>query len=279
MSGTSASRAFFLAALSVSLATALMAQTPVTQSSLASAIIRPDGQAAEWQDTPGVRDIKSGAKLAFQNDGRDLFILIVFQKPEARESLESTGLTILVRPAGSKKLERGVLFLMRPVPAETYIRWHESQGTFLTEGEKTKLRDAVLQDLCLTFAVGARGSIYGPLRLLGEESVTPEFAVSEDAAGTTYEIKIPLPSPDLVPGGLGASPGETVRISFEWGGASRKILVTKATRETPPAEKGGLSGVASPAQEFLNMFDSLSRPTMGTKEFSFAVDVKLAKID
>ena len=29
-------------------------------------------------------------------------------------------------------------------------------------------------------------------------------------------------------------------------------------------------------QEFLDTFDSLSRPTMGTKKFSFAVDVRLA---
>ena len=31
------------------------------------------------------------------------------------------------------------------------------------------------------------------------------------------------------------------------------------------------------AQEFLDTFDSLSRPTTGTKKFSFAVDVKLAE--
>ncbi len=45
---------------------------------------------------------------------------------------------------------------------------------------------------------------------------------------------------------------------------------------TPPAEQGGLSGVATPAQDFLNNFDSLSRPFRGTRKFAFAVELKLA---
>jgi hypothetical protein len=254
----------------------LGAQVPVTQSRPAAAAVRADGQAGEWRDTAGVRDLKSGVKLAFQNDGRDLYILIVFQKPEALESLESTGLTILARTAAARKLERGVLFLKRTVPSETYIRWHEGQGTSLSTAEKEKLKNAVRQDLCLTFAIGARGSMYGPLRRL-RESDPPEFGVTEDPDGLTYELKVPLALPGIVPGGIGASPGESVRISFEWGGKPRKLTGTKAIRETPPAEAGGLFGVATPAQEFLNMFDPMSRPTMGTKKYSVAIDVRLAE--
>ena len=276
MPNASSPRPLLVAALCACLILPLLAQVPVTQSSLAAAAIRADGQAGEWRDTAGVRDIKSGVKLAFQNDGRDLYILIVFQKPEALESLESTGLTILARTAAARKLERGVLFLKRTVPAETYIRWHEGQGTSLSAAEKEKLKDAVRQDLCLAFAIGARGSMFGPLRRL-RESDPPEFGVAEDPDGLTYELKVPLAPPDVVPGGIGASPGESVRISFEWGGKARKLSGTKAVRETPPAEAGGLFGVATPAQEFLNMFDPLSRPTMGTKRFSVAIDVRLAE--
>lgn len=276
MPNASSPRPLLVAALCACLILPLLAQVPVTQSSLAAAAIRADGQAGEWRDTAGVRDIKSGVKLAFQNDGRDLYILIVFQKPEALESLESTGLTILARTAAARKLERGVLFLKRTVPAETYIRWHEGQGTSLSAAEKEKLKDAVRQDLCLAFAIGARGSMFGPLRRL-RESDPPEFGVAEDPDGLTYELKVPLAPPDVVPGGIGASPGESVRISFEWGGKARKLSGTKAVRETPPSEAGGLFGVATPAQEFLNMFDPLSRPTMGTKRFSVAIDVRLAE--
>ena len=99
--------------------------------------------------------------------------------------------------------------------------------------------------------VGAGGSVHGPLRRLERENDPPAFAVAEDPEGVVYEVKIPLAAPEIVPGGLGLSPGETDRFSFEWGGTARKLLSTPATRQTPPAEAGGLEGVATPAQEFL----------------------------
>jgi hypothetical protein len=268
-----------LAVLCVFLSLPLLTQVPAVQSNEAPPTVKVDGQTGDWPASKLVLDAKSGTESAFQNDGRHLYILLLLKKPQARVSLESTGITVLARAEGTKTV-RGVLFLKRAVPAETYIRWHESQGMLMTEEERTKLRDAVQHDLCLAFAVGARGSIYGPLRRL-PESDPPEFGVSEEAAGTIYELKIPLPSPDLVPGGLGVSPGDNVRISFEWGGAARKIFSTKSTREATPLEKrADLSGSGRTwAQEFLDTFDSLSRPTMGTKKFSFAVDVRLAEAD
>jgi len=253
----------------------LPAQVAPTPSPEASPEIKIDGQTGDWPAPKIVRDAKTGVEVAFQNDGRNLFVLFIARKPEARESLASTGLTVLARDRGTKT-SQGVLLLTRTVPAEAYIGWHESQGAFMTEAEKTSIREVGRHDLCLTYAVGASGSIHGPLRRLDNAGAPPECAVSEEVSGTTYEIRIPLSPPGIVPGGLSIAPGETVKISFDWGGASRRSQGTKATRETPPSERGGLEGVASPAQEFLNMFDPLSRPTRGAKKFSFAVDVKLA---
>ncbi len=116
-----------------------------------------------------------------------------------------------------------------------------------------------------------------PERDLRQYSEPPEFAIGEEPDRTTYELKVPLAASNLVPGGLGIAPGQAVRITFEWGGASRKIMGARANRETPPSESGGLFGVATPAQNFLNMFDPMSRPTMGTKKFSFGIDVRLAE--
>jgi hypothetical protein len=253
----------------------LLGSRPILPQSPAPKI---DGQTDDWRGEKFTRDVKSGAEMAFRNDRRNLYVLFVVKDAKPRESLDSTGLVVLAGKKTAKKPDRGVLFLKRQVPAESYILWQESQGLFLSDQEKDKLRDMIQRDLCLTFAVGALGSVYGPLRQLDRENIPPSFAAAESPEGITYELKIPLAEPAIVPGGLGLAPGETVRISFSWGGATRKILSTKATRATPPSEQGGLSGVASPAQEFLNMFDALSRPTMGTKKFSFAVDVRLAEI-
>jgi hypothetical protein len=275
MSSAAAPRPLLFIALCTFTSLPLLSQFPAVPSREAASPVKADGRSDEWSQTTRVRDKKSGAEFAFQNDGRNLYVLFSVTKSQALESVDSTGMTILARVGGTKKTPKGVLFLKRQVTAESYIRWHEGQGEYLTEAEKTELRKAGRHDLFLTFAVGARGSTYGPLRRL-KESEPPEFGISADAAGATYEFEIPLASPDLVPGGIGAAPGETIRISFEWGGTARKILGTPASRQTPPSEAGGLFGVATPAQEFLNMFDSMSRPSMGTKKYAFAVDVKLA---
>jgi hypothetical protein len=262
-------------ALAVLLSLPARSQAPAVRSRSATAPIEADGRTDDWPQTEFVLDPKSGTEFAFRNDGRKLYILAVVHKPEAQESLESTGMTVLNGPAGVKKPARGVLFLTRRIPAESYILWQESQGALLSDGEKAEIRRAGERAHGFAFAVGAGRSIHGPLRRQ-REGAPPGFGMSEGEGAARYEFEIPLVSPDIVAGGLGARPGETVRLSFEWGGAARKILGAKATRETPPAERGGLEGVATPAQEFLNMFDSLSRPSESTKAFAFAVDVRLA---
>lgn len=269
-------RLVLTAVLCAPLSLPLRGQAASAQVLAAPRAIVIDGRSADWPSPNLVRDAKSGASFAFLNDGRDLYILMVVDQLETRESLESSGLSVLAR-VGRSKSRRGVLFLKRPVPAETYIRWHESQGAYMTAEEKTKLRDLPEHDLLLTFAIGPTGSIYGPLHRL-RDSEPPGFGVLELDGRATYELRIPLASPDLVPGGLGARPGDPVRVTFEWGGKARKLQGTKAVRETPPAEKGDLSGSGETwAQEFLNTFDSLSRPTMDTKRFKITIEVGLAE--
>jgi len=269
-------RLVLAAALCAPLSLPLHGQSAAAQVLAAPRAIVIDGQSADWPSPNLVRDAKSGAAFAFLNDGRDLYILMIIDRPETRESLESSGLSVLAR-VGRSKSSRGVLFLTRPVPAETYIRWHESQGVYLTAEEKAKLRDLPEHDLLLTFAIGPTGSVYGPLRRL-RDSEPPGFGALELDGRATYELRIPLASPDLVPGGLGARPGDPVRVTFEWGGKARKLQGTKAVRETPPGEKGDLSGSGETwAQEFLNAFDSLSRPSMDTRRFKVAIEVELAE--
>lgn len=275
MSPTKPFRAVIGAGVALFLSSAVLAQVPPVMSRKAMARVKADGAIGDWSGADTVRDAKSGVEFSFQNDAGKLWILAVVQNAKALESLESTGLTVLAGPAGGKKPARGVLFLVRRISAESYIYWRESQGNFLSDADKEKIREAGPREETFAFAVGARGSTHGPLRFQ-KESAPPEFGFSGGAGGAVYEFEIPLASPDLLPGALDARPGETIRLIFEWGGAAKKILATKSARVTPPAEQGGLSGVATPAQDFLNNFDSLSRPTRGTRTFAFAVDVKLA---
>jgi len=277
MSAKAVLRCRLCAAIGLAVSLPVFSQVPAVRSGAAAAI-EIDGQTGDWSGSSFILDAKSGAEFAVQNNGQDLYILLVLRKPETRVSLKSTGITVLARAPGAKT-SRGVLFLERAVPAETYIRWKENQGELMIEEEKAKLRETARHDLCFAFAVGAGGSTYGPLRRL-IDSEPPVGAVSEGAAETVCELRIPLQPPDRVPGGLGASPGETIRVSFEWGGASRKFLSPKTTVEPSALEQmGDVSGSGVTwAQEFLDAFDSMSRPTRGTKKFSFAVDLRLSEM-
>jgi hypothetical protein len=187
-------------------------------------------------------------------------------------------MTIFHGPSRGKKPGSGVLFLAKDVPAEDIIRWRESQGALLTDGEKAEIRKSARQPLFLAFAVGAKGSMYGPLVRRQTDTDPPDFVVFRGAGEATYEFRIPLASPESVPGGIGAEPGQTIRISFDWGGTVRGSLSTKASREAPSSESGYTSGTGRTwGQEFLDAFDSMSRPSIGTGKYSFAMDVKLAE--
>lgn len=268
-------RALRAAGLALLVAGTAAAQVPAASSRRAAAPVKADGAIGDWSGTATIRDAKSGVEFSFQNDGDRLWVLAVVKDVKALESLESSGLTVLAGPAGRKKPVRGVLFLVRALPPESYIYWRESQGLFLTEDDKRAIREGGPREDTFAFAVGSRGSVHGPLRRQ-RDSEPPGFGFSGGPEGAVYEFEIPLAPPDLVPGGLGVRAGDRLRLAFEWGGEARKVLGTKAARETPPAEQGGLFGVATPAQEFLNSLDALSRPRLETRRFFFAVELTLA---
>ena len=259
-------------------AVAAAATVPAIESAKLSSPLRLDGKADEWAGVPRVFDPKAGAEFAFQNDGRNLYILLVVKKPESIESAEATGMTVLGRPGGSRKPAKGVLFLEREISADGYIVWRESQGAILTDADKSEIRKIPRHPISLAFAVDAKGSAYGPLRKQ-TDVFPPDFGAGPQEAAEVYEFRIPLASPDLIPGGIGGVPGASIRVSFEWGGRSRKSLSTEAGNKSS-ASTGGTSYVSGTGrtwgQEYLDSYDPMSRPTLGTKKFAFAIDVKLA---
>jgi hypothetical protein len=278
MSRCGSNRILILSALAVIISAPAFTKIPTVESQRAFSPVKIDGKSDDWPPAGSFVDTKAGSELRFQNDGRNLYVLLVVKKLEALKSAETTGMTIFHGPSRGKKPGSGVLFLAKDVTAEDIIRWRESQGALLTDGEKAEIRKSARQPLFLAFAVGAKGSMYGPLVRRQIDTDPPDFVVSGGAGEATYEFRIPLASPESVPGGIGAEPGQTVRISFDWGGTVRESLSTKASREAPSSESGYMSGTGRTwGQEFLDTFDSMSRPSIGTGKYSFAVDVKLAE--
>lgn len=260
------------------LASVASAATVLTaRSGKLSSPVRLDGRTDEWTGVPRIADAKAGTEFAFQNDGRNLYILVVMKRPESLLSIEATGMTILGHPGRSRKRAKGVLFLTRQISADGYIAWRESQGAILTDKDKAEIRKTPRHPISLAFAVDAKGSSYGPLRKQ-TDVFPPDASTEPQELEAAYEFRVPLASPDLVPGAIGGTPGTSIRISFEWGGTNRSNLSTQASRESPNSRSGYMSGTGRTwGQEYLDSYDSMSRPNLGsTKKFSFAVDVALA---
>jgi hypothetical protein len=272
-------RAAALILLASAAGLAAAAVVPVVESAKLSAPVRLDGKADEWMDVPRFTDPKSGAEFAFQNDDKYFYVLLVLKRPEAIQSAEATGLTALGLPGGRRKAAKGALFLDGTVDANVYIAWRESQGAVLTAEEKEAIRKVPRHPISLAFAVNEQGGAYGPLRKQ-TEFFPPDFAADRGAGAAVFELRFPLAPPDLVPGALGGAPGAVLRVSFEWGGTARKSLSTQASRESPGHNAGYQSGTGRTwGQEFLDTFDPMSRPSLDTRRFAIAVDVKLAGRD
>ena len=146
----------------------------------------------------------------------------------------------------------------------------------MTEAEKAELRRTPRHPVHVAFAVQAKGSSYGPLRRQpGVEP--PDYAAAEGDGAAVYEVRVPLASPDAVPGALDGKPGSVLRVTLGWGGVVDSNLSTRSSREAPDSRSGYMSGTGRTwGQEFLDSFDSLSRPAETTKKFALTVDVRLA---
>lgn len=264
---------FGLAAIAAAAAAAAGA-VPAVSSSRAAAPLSLDGRMDEWTAADRFVDAKSGIEAAFQNDGRDLYLLLVARTPEAARAIEATGLTILGRPFGGRKPARGVRLQTRQITPDGLIFWRESQGAVMTEAEKAELRRSPRHPIHVAFAVEAKGSSYGPLRRQPGTN-PPDFASSGD--GEIYEFRVPLASPALVPGAIDGKPGAAVRLTLEWGGRIETNLSTRSSRESPDSRSGYMSGTGRTwGQEFLDSFDSMSRPSETTKKYRLDIDVRLA---
>ncbi|MEW5902347.1 MAG: hypothetical protein AB1715_12855, partial [Acidobacteriota bacterium] len=113
----------------------------------------------------------------------------------------------------------------------------------------------------------------------------PVFRVMAKEKTVIYEFRVPLAGRDAHPAGIGAQPGSTIKVGFEWGG------MTKEMREAMLA-KLGAEGTAAMAtdvsmeesigggreDEGMRSGSSLDRMRRsGPKKYDFWIDVKLAQ--
>ena len=237
-----------------------------------------DGRDDEWPAASLCSEKKPGVAYAFQNDGRDLYILVVFQDLRSLQAAEATGMAVYYSPGGTKEKINGTRFIKEDVPVDRFISLLESQGKVLTDEDKGILRTRFQYPVFEAYAIDQEGK-YVPAAELRPGVEPPVFRAVKKDGLSTYELRIPLEQRRLQPAGPGPEQADTVQVGLEWGGSAMKVLSTKTSWHSPQSivSDGVYTGAGETrAQEFLSSFDGMSRPSLKTKEYSLWVEVKLA---
>jgi len=194
----------------------MMAQSQWTASPL-----KVDGLDEEWLSDNLYFEKKANVNFAFRNDGRNLYILFVFRNPKSLSTIDATGMTIYCSPEGIKQKNNGIIFIKKNIPADQFITLLENQGTLLTEEEKGLFRFRSQYPIFEAYAIDNTEKILMPAGPQPDVE-PPAFRAAKKENIVTYEFRIPLASRERHPAGIGAEPGKTIKVFFEWGGSAKK---------------------------------------------------------
>jgi hypothetical protein len=247
----------------------------VVPSTWAATPLQIDGQTEDWTGTALTTEKGSGVDYAFRNDGRDLYILLIFKNPKSLSSIDMTGLTLYVSTAGKKDKDLGIRFVRKTVSGAQLIAYMEKMGQPLAEERKAEIQDKPQLMLFTATAVNKKGEEVFPSGPVQDFSL-PGFRTGRLDDAVLYEFRVPLVSRDVHPTGIGAEPGKDIKIGFEWGG------LTKEMRE---AMRGQARGTRTGADANQDMEETTTGTYLGStpsgpsgpKKHSFWVDVKLAQ--
>jgi hypothetical protein len=251
-----------------------------------AAPLRIDGQNQDWAGDALTTEKGVKVDYAFGNDGRNLYVLFVFNDPKFLSSIDATGITIYFSPAGKKQKDFGVRFIKKNVGPDEVIATYEKQGIALTEEKKKEIMANRKYILFEADAVNKTGEVIAPSQNPADVD-PPAFRSARQGNLVVYEFRVPLVARDLHPAGVGAAPGQTIKVGFEWGGLTDEMKKAMASNMGGQGTRAGASDVSmdetirggneNEGMSAASSSPSLARMRMGPKKYSFWVDVALAQ--
>jgi hypothetical protein len=249
---------------------ALLSAAEIVQSKWAAPPPNIDGQIEEWQgDTMSIqKNVK--VEYALRNDGSNLYVLFIFKDPKYLSSIEMTGMTMYASTSGKKDKDYAVKFTRKTVSGEQLVAYMEKQGQPLAEERKQELIDKPQFVVFEATAINKKGEEIFPAGPVPDVDL-PGFRYGKLDDQIVYELRVPLCSRDLHPTGIGAEPGNDVKLGFEWGG------LTEEMRAAMRGRGGGGTGTDMAAERATGSYTGeVPDVRKGPKQYSFWVDVKLA---
>jgi hypothetical protein len=278
----------FLVFLIMGLCVPGFSEDKIVASQWAAGPVKIDGQTNDWDDQVFHFEKKTSVNYAFRNDAENLYVLIVFKDPKFLSSISLTGMTIWFNSEASKKKNYGIRFMTRPISADEYIAMLEEKAGAVSEAQKAQIR------------ANQRYVFYDHERIDKTSEETPShftetqdlriplFRNSAQEKTVAYEFFVPLKRLAELSAEIGADPGKTIQVCFEWGGATKGMKEAaaadigargaRAGAEGATGEltaerdyRGGLGDVEGQSESLAAMRRRLP------KQYSFWAEVKLAQ--
>lgn len=236
-----------------------------------------DGLNDDW-----IEDVLNSEKsvkvdYAVRNDAQYIYVLFVFKDPKSLSSIDATGITLYFNTEGKRHKDNGFHFIKKEVAADELITSLEKQGEVLTEEQIQAIKAKPAFIMYDAEMVEKKDKEAETPQAPG--ALRPAFKTASKGNEVIYEFRVPLVRSETQPEGIGAEPGQSVTVGFEWGGMTDEIrkAINARTREQSGL---GVSGESSAGSVIVAGGDarvprgsSLSVP----KKHSFWVDVKLAQ--
>ena len=279
---------FLLGFMILALCMSGFAEDKIVDSQWAAAPVKIDGLNNDWDSQALNSEKKVNVDYAFLNDTENLYVLIVFKDPKFLSSIRLTGMTIWFNSEVNKKKDFGIRFINRPISADEYIAMLEEKTGAVSEAQKAQIR-ANPRYMFYDHELINKTSKEAPSKFSETQDLKiPLFRNSSQEKTAVYEFSVPLNRLAELSAEIGADPGRTIQVCFEWGGATKGMkdavaaqIGSEGARATTEGatgsltaergQRGGLSDVEDETEDLAAMRKRLP------KQYSFWVEVKLAQ--
>ncbi|MBN2206187.1 MAG: hypothetical protein JW742_02180 [Candidatus Aminicenantes bacterium] len=270
-----------LGALSLMAVIPAAAKDAPVRSAWAAEPVKVDGLDLEWTAAELAVDKDTQAAYGFRNDGRNLYLVFIFNDPKSLSSIDATGMTVYSNAEGKKKKDNGIVFKARRVNAQELIAAWEKDGQVVTEERKREIAGRPFYVLYESEVIDKKRSEPGAGDPGAAPAEPPLFRNALKDKIAVYEFRIPL-SRAGQPGGIGAAPGAAIKLGFEWGGMTEEMRKAMMARRAAAGSQAAtmdtsMEGAIRGGDERADAGRDTSSPFMrGPKKHSFWIDLELA---
>ena len=243
MSRKRLSPSIVLAALAV-VAAPVIAAGQAVESAWAPAPLEIDGVAQEWAALNPIIDENSRVEYALQNDGKNLYIIMVFKSPMSKTTMDYTGMKIYFTNGTKKSKDYGILFQKKQYTADALIASLKKRGQNPSEAQIAEIRQKPTHIVYTEEVIKPKKAA-----VAAEETGQfdpPMFRAVEKGRASVCEFRIPLNRLSQI-GGINAGPGQQILLGFDWGGMTAQILRDMMAGRSDRSVSAGDRGVSSDA--------------------------------